>query len=164
MIIIFFWLSASCATKVVSTDNFSVAPVEPKTFLIKPAYNYASLSAENQRLDERLHQIIETGLIKKGLVIAPEPDYYVSYLVNVYLSSEVHNDNNYPYCGFDFMYPHYYSAAEYAEGVLIIDLKNHADELVWQGIKQFDLTSIQEAQDMLPNICHKIIKTYKYTF
>lgn len=162
-LIIFFWLATSCATKVVSTDNFSIAPVEPKTFLIKTTYNYSSLSTENQRLDEQLHQIIEVGLKKKGLIIASKPDYYVSYLVNVYLSSEVRKDNNYPYCGYDFMYPYYYSATEYEEGVLIIDLKNHLGELVWQGTKQFNLTSIQEVQKMLPDICRKIIKSYKYT-
>ncbi len=164
LLIIFFWLTTSCASKVVNTDNFSIAPVEPKTFLIQPAYNYSALTPENQQLDKQLHQIIETGLIKKGLFIASEPDYYVSYLVNVYLSSEVRNDINYPYCGYDFMYPHYYSVAEYEEGVLIIELKNHIGELVWQGTKHFDLTSVEEVQEMLPGICRKIIKTYKYTF
>ena len=164
LLIIFFWFSISCATRVVSTDNFSIAPVEPKTFLVQPTYSYSSLSADNKRLDEQLHQIIEAGLMKKGLLIASEPDFYVSYLVNVYLSPEVRSDNDYPYCGYDFMYPHYYSSAECEEGVLIIDLKNHLGELVWQGTKQFNLTSIEEVQDMLPNICHKIIKTYKYTF
>ena len=92
LLIIFFWLTTSCASKVVNTDNFSFAPVEPKTFLIQPAYDYSSLTPENQQLDKQLHQIIETGLIKKGLFIASEPDFYVSYLVNVYLSSEVRND------------------------------------------------------------------------
>ena len=164
LIIIFFWLITSCATKVANTDNFSIAPVEPKTFLIQPAYDYSSLTQENQLLDEQLHQIIETGLIKKGLFIASEPDFYVNYLVNVYLSSDVRNDINYPYCGYDFMYPHYYSTSEYEEGVLIIDLKNHIGELVWQGTKQFKLTSVEEVQETLPGICRKIIKTYKYTF
>ena len=164
LLIIFFWLSTNCATRVASTDNFSIAPVEPKTFLIQPAYNYSSLSTENQWLDEQLHQIIETGLMKKGLIIASEPDFYVSYLVNVYRSSEVRNDNNYPYCGYDFMYPHDYSAAENEEGVLIIDLKNHVGEQVWQGTKQFNLTNPDEVREILPTICRKIIKTYKYTF
>jgi len=164
LLIIFFWLSTSCATKVVSTDNFSVAPIEPKTFLIRPAYNYSSLSVENRQLDQQLHQIIESALMKKGLVVASEPDYYVSYLVNVYLSSEMRNDDNYPYCGYDFMYPHYFSTVENEEGVLIIDLKNHDGELVWQGTKQFNLTNVEEVRKILPVICRKIIKTYKYTF
>jgi hypothetical protein len=60
------------------------------------------------------------------------------------------------------MYPNYYSASEYEEGVLIIDLKNHPGALVNQGTKPFNLTSIQEVQDMPPNICRKIIKTYNY--
>ena len=88
----------------------------------------------------------------------------MSYLVNVYRSSEVRNDNDYPYCGYDFMYPHYFSTGENEEGVLIIDLKNHDGELVWQGTKQFNLTNVEEVREILPVICRKIIKTYKYTF
>jgi hypothetical protein len=162
LFVIFVWLSASCATKVVNSDNFDIAPDKPVTFLIQPTYNYDSLSAENQQLDNQLQEIIANGLIKKGLIVAATPDLYVTYLVNVYPTSEMRNESTYPYCGDDFMYPNYYSAAEYEEGVLIIDLKNHAGVLVWQGTKPFNLNSIQEVQDMLPNICRKIIKTYNY--
>ena len=160
--IIFVWLSASCATKVVNSDNFNVAPDKPMTFLIHPTYNYDSLSTENQQLDNQLHEIIANGLIKKGLIVAATPDLYVTYMVNVYPTSEMRNESTYPYCGYDFMYPNYYSASGYEEGVLIIDLKNHAGVLVWQGTKPFNLTSIQEVQNMLPHICRKIIKTYNY--
>ena len=162
LLIILLWLSTSCATKVVNTDNFSVAPDEPMTFLIHPTYNYDSLSIENKQLDDRLQEIIITGLIKKGLRVAATPDLYVSYKINVYASSEVRSEYNYPYCGYDFMYPYYYSASEYEEGVLIIDLKNHSGKLVWQGTKPFNLTSIEKAQDKLPDICRKIIRTYNY--
>lgn len=163
LLITLFWLSASCATQVVNTDNFDVTPDEPMTFLIQPTYNYESLSPENQQLDKQLQEIITTGLMKKGLSIAATPDLYVTYLINIYSTSEMRNDSDYPYCGYDFMYPSNYLASEYEEGVLIIDLKNHAGALVWQGTKPFNLTSIQDVQDMLPNICRKIIKTYNYS-
>ena len=162
LLFILIWLSASCATKVVSTKNFSIAPEEPTTFLVQPSYNRTSLSVENQQLDEQLQQVIEEELIKKGLRVASTPDLYVSYKVNVYTSSEVRDEYDYPYCGDDFMYPYNYSAAENEEGVLIIALKNHAGDLVWQGTKPFSLTSIIEAQEMLPDICRKIIRTYNY--
>ena len=162
MLIILLWLLASCATKVVNTDNFKIAPEEPMTFLIHPTYNYDSLSTENKQLDDMLQEIIITGLIKKGLRVASTPDLYVSYMINVYPSSNMRNEYNYPYCGNDFMYPYYYSVAEYEEGVLIIDLKNHVGDLVWQGTKPFNLTSLEKARDMLPDICRKIIKTYNY--
>ena len=163
LLIILLWISTSCATKVVSTDNFSITPYKPKTFLIHPANDYASLSVENKKLDTQLQEAIATSLEKKGLVVAATPDLYVSYLINVYPSAEVRNEPNYPYCGYNFMYPYTYSAANYEEGVLIINLTNHQGELVWQGTKPFNLTTILSAQDLLPNLCRKIIKTYNYT-
>ena len=163
LLIILIWLSASCATKVVSTDNFSIAPKEPLTFLIHPADNYASLSAGNKKLDLELQQVLTDGLIKKGLIVAAEPDLYVEYLVNVYSSPEVRSDYNYPYCGSNFMYPKTYTVVNNKEGVLIIDLKNNQGEIVWQGTKPFNIISIQEVQEMLPDICRKIIRTYNYS-
>lgn len=162
ILIILLWLSYSCASKVVSSGDFSIVPDEPKTFLIHPANDYTTLSQENQQLDEKLHQVITTGLIDKGLNTAATPDLYISYLVNVYTTSEVRNEEAYPYCGYNFMYPYYYSATEYEEGVLIIDFKNHDGDLVWQGIKPFSFTNILEVQRKLPELCRKIIKTYNY--
>jgi hypothetical protein len=162
LFVIFVWLSVSCATKEVNSDDFNVAPDKPMTFLIHPTYNYQSLSADNQQLDKQLQEIIVNGLIKQGLIVAATPDLYVTYMLNVYPTSAMCNERNDPYCGYDFMCPNYYSASEYEEGVLIIDLKNHPGALVNQGTKPFNLTSIQEVQDMPPNICRKIIKTYNY--
>jgi hypothetical protein len=162
LLIILLGFLASCATKVVQTDNFSIAPAEPTTFLIHPADNYASLSPENRKLDEDLQQIITDGLIKKGLIVAAEADLYVTYLVNVYSSPEARGDNKYPYCGYNFMYPKTYSVVNNKEGVLIIDLKTNSGKLVWQGTKPFTIDSIEEVQEMLPDICRKIIRTYNY--
>ncbi|RLD24053.1 MAG: hypothetical protein DRI71_03675 [Bacteroidetes bacterium] len=162
LLAIIFGLFASCATKVVQTDNFSITPAEPTTFLIHPADNFASLSPANRKLDEDLQQVITDGLIKKGLIVAAEADLYVTYLVNVYSSPEVRFDNKYPYCGYNFMYPKTYSVVNNKEGVLIIDLKTSNGKLVWQGIKPFTIGSIEEVQAMLPDICRKIIRSYNY--
>ena len=160
LLVIFIFLLSGCATNVVSIYNYDIANIKPNTFLILPANEPASLSAENKKLDSQLQTIINNGLEFKGLKNSAIPDLYVSYIINVHTSSETQEDNYSRSNRYYYSYPYNYSTRNYKEGVLIIDVKNDDGKLIWQGSKTFKIRSKQSVEELLPEICQEIIATY----
>ena len=161
--LIFIFLLISCAPKIVSIYNHDLTNKTPVTFLVHPASEYTSLSAENSTLDNRLQKIIYNSLVLKGLKESALPDLNVSYMINVHTSSVTQQDNYSSYNRYNYNYPYNYSTRKYKEGVLIIDIKNNAGKLVWQGSKTFKIGSKQSIDGMLPDICREIISVYNIT-
>ncbi len=148
-----------CATKVVSIYNTDIKRQTPNTYLLQTSENLGSLSVDNKKLDSILQGIIISGLDNKGLKSSSLPDLYVSYLINVYSSSET--TSNYDLYSYSYYSYYNYTTRNYKEGVLIIDIKNDDGILVWQGSKTFRLRSRLSVHDLLPKICREIIETYK---
>jgi len=137
-----------------------VANINPKTFGVFAAEDYASLSEANKKLAGQLKSIISKGLELKGLRGSALPDLYVSYLINVHTSSETQRDNYNPYNRYNYNSYYNYSTRNYKEGVLIIDVKNDDQKLVWQGSKTFKVSSKQSISELLPEICREVIAVY----
>lgn len=160
LLILFIFLLTGCATKVVSIYNYDIANKKPGTFWVHPISEYASLSADNQKLDNKLQAIINNSLVLKGLKESALPDIYISYIVNVHTSSETRQDSYNPYNRYNYNYYSSYSTRNYKEGVLIIDVKNDNGKLIWQGSKTFKIRSKESIEELLPEICREIITTY----
>ena len=158
--VIFIFLLSGCATKVVSIYNSDIANNKPNTFLIIPASESTSLSADNKKLDSKLLTVIRNGLELKGLKDSAIPDLYVSYIISVHTSSETQQDSYSRYNRYYYSYPYNYSTRNYKEGVLIIDIKNDDGKLIWQGSKTFKIRSKQSVEELLPEICREIIMAY----
>jgi hypothetical protein len=151
---------ASCATKVVSIYNHDISNKNHNSYLIQPTTEYASLSAENQKIDSLLQKVISKSLEGKGFKLSALPDLYVSYIINVHTSSETQQDNYSPYNRYNYYYPYNYSTRNYKEGVLIIDVKNDDGKLIWQGSKTFKIRSKRSVEELLPEICGEIMTAY----
>ena len=151
---------SGCATKVVSIYNHDVTNKNPISFLINPASEYASRSVANQKIDSVLQAVISQSLSLKGLKISALPDLYVSYVIDVHLSSETQQDNYSPYNRYTYNDPYNYSTRNYKEGLLIIDIKNNRGKLIWQGSRTFKIRSKQSVEALLPEICREIMIAY----
>jgi hypothetical protein len=162
LLVIYIFLLPGCATKVVSIYNYDIIIKNPSTFLIIPASESTSLSADNKKLDSKLQTIISNSLEIKGLKDSAIPDLYVSYIISVHTSSETQQDNYSQYNRYYYSYPYNYSTRNYKEGVLIIDVKNDDGKLIWQGSKTFKITSKQSVEELLPEICREIITAYNF--
>lgn len=158
LLLVCILLQYGCGTKVVSIYNIDHNRKTPSTYQIITQRESSYLSAENKKLDSLLQTIIQKGLIAKGLDSSSIPDIYVSYLINVYASSETTRNNNM----YNYTYPSSfnYTTRNYKEGVLIIDIIDEDRILIWQGSKTFKLRSRLSVHDILPDICKEIIDTY----
>ena len=162
LLILIVWLATGCATKVVSIYNDAIANGQPSSFLLYSANDKHSLSEDNQALDNQLQTIISKGLELKGLKSSALPDIYVSYIINIHTSSNTQKDNysSYYRYNYDYNYPYNYTTRNYKEGLLIIDIRNDDNKLIWQGSKTFKIRSKQSVNQLLTEICREIIATY----
>ena len=160
LLLILSFLLTNCSTKVVGIYNYNVTHKKPDTFLVYSAGEYTSLSPDNEDLDSQLQQIISNSLLLKGLKNSSIPDIYVSYIISVNTSSETQRNNNSPYTRYYYDYSYNYSTRNYKEGVLIIDIKNDDNKLIWQGSKTFKVKSKQSVEELLPEICREIMTAY----
>jgi hypothetical protein len=151
----------SCATKVVGIYNPEVAQTKPKTYGVYAVDDYASISEDNKKLDNRLQSIIGKDLELKGLKESALPDIYVSYIISIHTSSETRQDEYNTYNRYNYNSPYnQYTTRNYKEGVLIIDVRNEDQKLIWQGSKAFKVGSKQSIGELLPGICNEIIAVY----
>lgn len=160
LLVIIILVLSGCATKVVSIYNYDVANKKVNTFIVEPTSEYASLSADNQKVENLLQTVISKSLGLKGLRPSALPDLYVSYIINVHTSSETQQDNYNSYNRYYYTYPYNYSTRNYKEGVLIINIKNDNGKLIWQGSKTFKIRSKQSVEVLLPEICREIMTAY----
>jgi len=158
ILLAYILLLASCGTKVVSIYNTDSSRTTPSTYQLITERESSYLSAENKKVDSLLKTIIHKSLVAQGLSKSSLPDIYVSYLINVYTSTETNRNNNM----YNFNYPSSlnYTTRNYKEGVIIINIIDEDRILVWQGSKTFKLTIRKSVHDILPEIGKEIIDTY----
>jgi Domain of unknown function (DUF4136) len=162
ILLIIILLLNSCSTKVVSIYNTRIPNKKVAAFMVQSSGEHASTSTENDKLDKLLQSIIKENLELQGLKMSALPDIIVDYKINIFTSSETQN-NNYNRSLYNSYYsPYdYYATRNYKEGVFIIEVKNSAGKLVWQGSKSFKISSRKSVQELLPEICQQIIAVYK---
>lgn len=157
---------ASCAPKVVGIYNAEVLKSTPKSFHVYSIDEVKSLSEEEQEFDQKLISIITKNLISKGLKESSLPELYVSYMISVHSSEEVKDTNPnrydpyYRYYNYSYIDPLRIDTRTYKQGVLIIDIKNDDNKLVWQGSKSFKLSSRKSSKEELIVICQEIIALF----
>jgi hypothetical protein len=109
---------------------------------------------------------VKKDLESKGLRPSSLPDIYVSFVINIHTSEETTVDNysrydyNRRYYNYGYMNPDFYNTNQYKEGVLIIDIKNADNKLIWQGSKTFKVKSRASLRESLPQICQEIIASF----
>jgi hypothetical protein len=164
--IVSFLLLAGCSAKVVGIYNPGSLEATPKTFYVYFPEAEDSFSPERQKLDQQLVEIISQSLTGKGLTKSSIPDLYVSFIISVHTTEEFNQNNMNPY---DFRYRYYnygfydptlFNSQSYKEGVLIIDIKNGENILVWQGSKSFKLNARKSSSDELLDSCLEIMAAF----
>jgi hypothetical protein len=97
---------------------------------------------DNELLDKRFHEAIESTLLRSGLSLAERPDLLISYTYSVVSKLETNSLST----GFGFGYGSYgrYRGAgihtgsnlrQYDQGMLVISIHSgKTEELVWRGV------------------------------
>ena len=156
---------SSCAPKVVGIYNTEVVGKQPSSFYINSPDEGNSLSEKEQLFNEQLISIIKVALESKKLNYSSLPDLYVSYMINVHRTQET-NETNFSqfdqnqYYNNRYYDPTRFETRTFKEGVLIIDIKNHDNKLVWQGSRNFKLKTKESVQTVLPAICEEVITSF----
>lgn len=158
-------LLAGCSPKVASIYNTASIKSKPQSFYINPLDQLQTKAEGEVNLSYQLETIVQENLESKGLKPSSLPDIYVSFVINIYTSEETtvndYNRYNYNrYNNYGYMDPNFFNTNQYKEGVLIIDIKNADDKLVWQGSKTFKVKSRASVKETLPELCREIIATF----
>lgn len=151
-----------CSPKVVGIYNEGALKTVPKTFHLYATDEVESLSLEEQEFDNKLLSIIREDLNAKGLSESSLPDIYISFIINVHASEETTQNtmsrfDYYRFYNYGYYDPTQFTSRTYKQGVLIIDIKNYDNKLVWQGSKAFKLSSRKSSRNELLIACQEII-------
>lgn len=165
--LLFIFLLAGCSSNVVGIYNAGSMPRKPASFHVYFPDEEESLSAERQKLDLDLAKIIISGLKGKGLSESSIPDLYVSFIISIHTTEETNQTNLSPY-DYRYRYNNYgmydpvrFDSQSYKQGVLIIDIKNADNILVWQGSKSFKLSARKSSTEELLTACQEIITAFE---
>lgn len=155
-------LFAGCSPKVVGIYNSGTLKSIPKSYHVYATDEVESLSEDGQVFDQRLVTIITDDLDAKGLTESSLPDIYISFMISVHSSEETTQTSYsrydyYRYYNYGYYDPNQFNNRTYKQGVLIIDIKNVNNKLVWQGSKAFKMSSKQSSREELLMACQEII-------
>jgi hypothetical protein len=155
---------ASCASRVVGIYNPGSLNGPPKTFHVYATKDEGKVAAEKQEFDQQLMTIIAETLESKNLKKSSLPDLYVSFIISVHSTEELNQTAFSPY-DYRFRYYNYYdpmrfNSQTYKQGVLIIDIRNADNKLVWQGSKSFKLNARNSSTEELFTSCREIITEF----
>ena len=161
---VLLFLSA-CSAKVIGIYNLEVVKTVPKTFHIYLPDELKSLSEQEKETDQKLAAIIRQDLLSKELKESSIPDLYISYIINVHSSQEINQPSYsrydyYRYYNYGYYDPSRLNTKTYKQGVVIIDIRNQENKLVWQGSKSFKLSSKKNSRDELNTIFQEIIASF----
>lgn len=156
----------SCAPKVVGIYNSEVLKSTPTSFHVYSTDEVKALSEEEQEFDQKLTSVIVKNLLSKGLIESSLPDLYISYMISVHSSEETNEANpnrydRYRYNNYSYNDPMRMDTRSYKQGVLIIDIKNDDNKLVWQGSMSFKLSSKKSSKEELLLTCQEIIGSFE---
>ncbi len=154
-----------CSEQVLTFYNQSLANEAYRSFMVTAPEEDNEMPPQAALLDKQLRAIITTDLLNKGFAESALPDLYVSYFVSTQATTETTssraNPYGYPYSyGYGYPYsPYDYNTTtrEYKTGVLVIEIKNAAGKLVWQGSKAFKVRSKETLAAVLPAVCKEIM-------
>lgn len=162
--ILIFLLLASCSPNVVGIYNPGSLKSTPTSYHVYSSDEIELRSEKEQEFDQKLVNIIAQNLDSKGLENSSLPDIYISFIINVHSTEETQQTN---YNSYDYRYnnnryydPYRYESQSYKQGVLIIDVKNADNKLVWQGSGSFKLSAKKSSREELLARCLEIISSY----
>ena len=160
-------LLAGCTTsKVVSfhNDEFELSTI--KTFALRATYDRAKLTSTQQQTDSVLLAILLNQMTFRGYEPSHSPDVFVSYKVSLSSSSESRVDDTYNsrryyqsrrnYQPFEYGVTTY----NYTEGLVLVEVKNPAGKLIWQGSKDFKVKKKVSTREILVQTIREIIASY----
>ena len=155
---------AACSSRVVGIYNPGSLASKPQSFHVYSSDRDRENLPEKEKFDQQLIDIISESLTAKGLQKSSLPDLYVSFIINVHSTEELNQTAFSPY-DYRFRYYGYYdpmrfNSQTYKQGVLIIDIRNADNNLVWQGSKTFKLSARHSSTEELLASCREIITEF----
>lgn len=160
-LVILLILGGCSATKVISFYVEDESNIDFSTFSFYKRET-GKLNKEQLQLDSLLETTIANKLIEKGYKKAYPSDVYISFQITTGSTSSSQMNN--PYYGSRRYYPYYnynVSVTQYKEGVLLVELRNNDDKLIWQGSKTFKVRSSNEIKQLLLQNASEIIQAFK---
>lgn len=162
--IISFLIMTSCSSRVVGIYNPGSLSGKPQSFHVYTTDRKGENTLEKEKFDRQIINIISENLVAKGLKKSSLPDLYVSFIISVHSSEEL---NQTAYSPFDYRFNYYgyydpmrFNSRTYKQGVLIIDIRNADNKLVWQGSKSFKLSARNSSTEELLISCREIIAEF----
>ena len=157
-------LMACGGTRVVSFYNPTYERNKYKSFTIRENYDHDKLSREHQKLDSLILDEVRKGFLSLGYKESSLPDLYVTFQINLNTTSETHTERNY-YSGYNYYgyspYPYNIYTTNYKEGVVILEVRNDNNKLVWQGSKDFKVKKGKETSELLIETIGEIARSFK---
>lgn len=164
--VLFLVIISSCSPQVVGIYNPGSLSATPRSFHVYYPEEETSFSPERKAFDKQLGDILTEVLEEKGLSQSSIPDLYVSFIISVHATEDFNQNNispydyRYRYSNFGYYDPNRVSSRSYKEGVLIVDVKNGDNKLVWQGSKSFKLNAKRSSTEELLTYCREIIASF----
>lgn len=155
-------LTGCAASKVISFY------VEDEDYIYFTTFSFyrrdvSALNSEQKKLDSLIEQTITEGLFAKGYSKSHPSDVYVSFQFTTSNTSTSQVNN--PYSLGRSYYPYYknydFNVTQYKEGVLLIELHNQNDKLIWQGSKTFKVRNSKDIKQLLLQDAAEIIGAFK---
>jgi len=158
---------SACSPKSLSFYVMDESGIDYTTFSFY-ARDRQNLIEQKATLDSIIEHVITTQLIKKGYTHASPSEMYISYKIMSDKTFKNHNNyyNPYPQNGLRYptnynnLYNNYY-VTERKEGVLMIELYNNNDKLIWQGSKAYKVGRSTDIRALLINHIELIMADFK---
>ena len=157
--VIFFVLLSACASNVVSFYVVDEQKIDFSTFSFYERKTN-NLSSEQLKIDSLIEQNISIILVNTGFNNRSKSDIYISYSITLGAtsSSSVENNryNNYNYSPYQNV-----NTTHYKEGVMLIEIFNKQDKLLWQGSKSFKVRKSIDTKELLIQYAKEITSSFK---
>ena len=170
--LIFFVLLSACSSHVISFYVVDESDINYTTFSFYARDRQSKIN-QKVKLDSLIENVITGQLLKKGYTHTSPSDIYISYKIMSDKTYKNHNNNQYnPLSQNGLRYPtgfppNYNNSlnngyvTERKEGVLIVDLYNKNDKLIWQGSKAFKVRKSIDTKELLIQYGKEVISAYK---
>ena len=151
-------LLGSCSSNTVSFYVVDESSIGFETFSF-----YAREKSNSKKIE--LDSLIE-GLITKQLTIhgyknSYPSDMYLSYKIISDKSYKTHSNNYNDLSTNNYNSPNYTYVTERKEGILMIEIFNKNDQLLWQGSKAFKVNNSTDTKVLLEKYIVQIMASFK---
>jgi len=157
--LIFFVLLSACSSKIVSFYVVDEHKIKLSSFSFYERKTNI-LSLEQLKIDSLIEQQISQVLLNKGFENQSKSDIYIGYSITLGTTSTSNLENN------RFYNHNYYSYQNvnttlYKEGVMLIEIFDEQDKLLWQGSKTFKARKSIATKELLIEYAKDITSAFK---